>query len=168
MTTSITTRTAVAYCRVSTPGQAGERNVSLEVQEAAFQDYCQRHNRTALRVFTDIASGRKDDRREYQAMLEYVDKYHPDEVVVLFLDRFGRNPREILRRYWQLEEAGTTVESINEDLKEELMLLLRAGIAGQDSKRTSERSWSIQPMSGSAIYCRAERRNPQPSRWIRD
>ena len=58
---------------------------------------------------------------------------------MLFLDRFGRNPREILRRYWDLQEHGTTVVSINEDLQEELMLLLRAGIAGQDNKRTSER-----------------------------
>ncbi|MBI4282259.1 MAG: recombinase family protein [Chloroflexi bacterium] len=60
-------------------------------------------------------------------------------VVVLFLDRFGRIPREILRRYWELEERGITVESTNEDLKEELLLLVRAGIAGAESRRTSER-----------------------------
>ena len=57
-----------------------------------------------------------------------------DEFEEGFLDRFGRNPREILRRYWQLEERGVAVHSINEDLREELMLLLRAGIAGQESR----------------------------------
>ena len=136
---TIATRTAVAYCRVSSAGQAGERHVSLEVQQARFQDYCERDHLAPLAVFIDVASGRKDDRPEYQRMLDYVARNRVDVVAVLFLDRFGRNPREILRRYWQLQEAGTTVESINEDLKEELMLLLRAGIAGQDSRRTSER-----------------------------
>jgi len=72
-------------------------------------------------------------------MVEYVTQQGIGNVVVLFLDRFGRNPREILRRYWDLQERGITVQSINEDLDEELMLLLRAGIAGQESKRTSER-----------------------------
>ena len=149
MSTALKTATAVGYFRVSSPRQTGERHVSLEVQEAAFRDYCQRQNRTALRVFTDIASGRKDDRREYQAMLEYVDKYHPDEVVVLYLDRFGRNPREILRRYWELQDHGTEVISLevislevislNEDLKEELLLLVRAGMAGAESRRMGER-----------------------------
>jgi site-specific DNA recombinase len=72
-------------------------------------------------------------------MLRYVVEHDVGHVVVLFLDRFGRNPREILRRYWELEERGITVESVNEDLKEELLLLVRAGVAGAESRRTSER-----------------------------
>ncbi len=46
--------------------------ISLEVQAAAFQDDCHRHSRTPLAVFTDVASGRKDDRPEYRRMLDYV------------------------------------------------------------------------------------------------
>jgi site-specific DNA recombinase len=72
-------------------------------------------------------------------MLAHIIEHGIGHVVVLFLDRFGRNPREILRRYWELQERGITVQSINEDLREELLLLVRAGIAGQESKRTSER-----------------------------
>jgi len=59
MTTIVQTGTAVGYFRVSSPGQAGERHVSLEVQATAFQDDCQRHSRTSLAVFTDVVSGRK-------------------------------------------------------------------------------------------------------------
>ncbi len=62
-----------------------------------------------------------------------------DVIVVQFLDRFGRNPREILQRYWQLQDHGVSVVATDEDLDEELMLLLRAGIAGAESRRTSER-----------------------------
>ncbi len=72
-------------------------------------------------------------------MLAYFDDHGIGNVVDLFLDRFGRNPREILRRYWNLQERGIIFQSVNEDLKEEFLLLLRAGIAGQESKRTSER-----------------------------
>jgi site-specific DNA recombinase len=72
-------------------------------------------------------------------MLAHIIEHGVGHVVVLFLDRFGRNPREILRRYWELQERGITIQSVNEDLREELLLLVRAGIAGQESKRTSER-----------------------------
>ena len=134
-TTTIQAATAVGYFRVSSPGQAGERHVSLDVQAAAFNEYCEAHQLEPIARFTDIASGRKDDRAQYLAMLAYIDEHGIGNVVVLFLDRFGRNPREILRRYWDLQERGITVQSINEDLDEELYLLIRAGIAGQESKR---------------------------------
>ena len=139
MITAVQTATAVGYFRVSSPGQAGERHVSLEVQAAAFNDFCRANHLDPVATFTDVASGRRDDRAQYHKMLEHVAQEGIGNVVVLFLDRFGRNPREILRRYWELQERGTTVQSINEDLGEELMLLVRAGIAGQESKRTSER-----------------------------
>ena len=139
MTIAIKTNTAVGYFRVSAPGQAGERHVSLEVQQAAYEDFCRSRNLTPVKTFVDVASGRKDNRPQYQAMLEYVAREGVGNVVVLFLDRFGRNPKEILRRYWDLGEQGIEVKSINEDLREELLLLVRAGIAGADSKRTAER-----------------------------
>ena len=137
--TAVKSASAVGYFRVSTLNQAGERHVSLETQEASFRAYCTTHGLTPLATFTDVQSGRRDDRVQYQAMLRYVVEHDIGHVVVLFLDRFGRNPREILRRYWELEERGITVESANEDLKEELLLLVRAGIAGAESRRTSER-----------------------------
>lgn len=139
MTIVIPTGTAVGYFRVSGPGQAGERHVSLEVQENHYTEHCRGNQPVSKRTFIDIASGRKDDRAQYMDMLAYVVEHGIRHVVVLFLDRFGRNPGEILRRFWALEELGIKVHSINEDLEEELTLLLRAGIAGQDSKRTSER-----------------------------
>jgi len=139
MATAVRTTTAVGYFRVSSQGQAGERHVSLEAQATQFNDYCRAHNLEPVKTFTDIASGRKDNRPEYRSMLDYVTREGIGNVVVLFLDRFGRNPQELLPRVWELKDQGITVQSINEDLEEELMLLLRAGIAGQESKRTGER-----------------------------
>ena len=137
--TSIATKRAVGYLRVSTPGQAGERHSSLETQEARFKEYCDRHDLLAIATYTDVVSGRRDDRKEYNQMVEYVLSGGAEVIIVQFLDRFGRNPKEILRRYWHLQDHGISVVATDEDLTEELLLLIRAGIAGAESTRNSER-----------------------------
>ena len=48
----------------------------------------------AKATFTDIATGRRDDRAQYRAMLAYIVEHGIGNVVVLYLDRFGRNPSE--------------------------------------------------------------------------
>ncbi len=139
MTTTIAHKRAVGYFRVSSPGQTGERHSSLETQEKHFREYCQRFGLTPIATFTDVVTGRRDDRKEYQRMVELARQDHIDVIVVQFLDRFGRNPREILQRYWELETHGVSVMATDEDIKEELVLLLKAGMAGAESRRTSER-----------------------------
>jgi len=139
LSTSISTKRAVGYQRVSSLGQTGERHSSLETQEARFKEYCQRYDLVPVRNFMDVVSGRRDDRKEYNRMVEYVIGGGADVIVVQFLDRFGRNPREILQRYWELQDHGVEVVATDEDIREELLLLIKAGIAGAESKRTSER-----------------------------
>jgi len=137
--TAVDTKKAVGYFRVSSNAQAGEHHSSLSTQESRFQQYCQGNDIQPVATFTDTVTGRRDDRQEYQRMIDYVLKDGADMVVVQFLDRFGRNPREILRRYWQFEENGIKVIATDEDLREELQLLIKAYIAGHESKRNSER-----------------------------
>ena len=84
MPTAIDTATAVGYFRVSSPGQAGERHVSLEVQAANFNDYCRTHQLDSVTTFTDVDSGKKDDRKEYRKMVEQVTQQGIGNVVVLF------------------------------------------------------------------------------------
>src|SRR3972149_1722765 len=115
MTTAVDTKRAVGYFRVSSNAQAGEHHSSLSTQESRFYQYCHRNNIQSIATFTDTVTGRRDDRQEYQRMIDYVLKGGADMVVVQFLDRFGRNPREILRRYWQFEEQGIKVIATDED-----------------------------------------------------
>ena len=139
MTTNIATKRAVGYFRVSTPGQAGELHSSLDTQNAHFAEFCSRNSLSPVATYTDILTGRRDDRKEYLQLVNFVVNGGADVIVVQFLDRFGRNPREILRRYWDLEERGVAVVATDEDIREELMLLIKAGIAGAESRRNSER-----------------------------
>ncbi|MDP6663187.1 MAG: recombinase family protein [SAR202 cluster bacterium] len=139
MASSISAKRAVGYLRVSSTGQTGGRHSSLETQKARYLEYCDRNELIPGSTYTDVVSGRRDDRREYNNMVENVLQGGADVVVVQFLDRFGRNPKEILRRYWELEEHGVSVVATDEDLAEELLLLVKAGIAGAETRRTSER-----------------------------
>jgi DNA invertase Pin-like site-specific DNA recombinase len=86
-----------------------------------------------------VLSGRRDDRPEYQRMVEFVKAGGADVIIVQYLDRFGRNSQEILTRIWQLRDFNVIVQVTDEDIQEELMLLMRAGFAGAESRRTSER-----------------------------
>ena len=90
-------------------------------------------------VFTDVQSGRRDDRKEYRRMVDRVLEGGVELVVVQFLDRFGRNPKEKLQRYWELESHRVEVVATDEDIGDELILLIKAGMAGAESRRTSER-----------------------------
>ena len=130
---------AFFYGRVSTDAQAGDNHASLDTQEARAREYCASHGLRLAESFVDVQSGRRDDRSEYRRMVDSALAGGASVIVVQFLDRFGRNPREILRRYWDLEERGVRVVATDEDLSEELMLLMRAGLAGAESRRTSER-----------------------------
>ena len=87
---------AVGYLRVSTPGQTGNNHSSLETQESRYKEHCQRYD---LIPVCHVVSGRRDDRKEYRRMVEYAIQGNADVIIVQFLDRFGRNPKEILQRY---------------------------------------------------------------------
>jgi site-specific DNA recombinase len=139
MSTVLATRNAFGYLRVSSPEQARDQHNSLETQQARFLSYCEGSQLAPVSIFVDAVTGRRDDRRAYREMLELVRRKEADVVVVQYLDRFGRNPKEILQRYWELEELGVSVVATDEDIEEELVLLVKAGIAGAESRRNSER-----------------------------
>ena len=148
MVTALKTKRGVGYFRVSDPKQTGERHSSLETQEASYINYCKHYDISPVATFTDVASGRRDDRKEYLRMVDFVLRGGADVVIVKFLDRFGRNPREILLRYWELKEHGVEVIPTDEVISEELVLLVKAWSAGAESKKNSER---VRANMGTAI-----------------
>jgi DNA invertase Pin-like site-specific DNA recombinase len=84
------TKRGVGYIRVSTPGQTGEHHSSLETQEASYINYCKQYDIAPVASFTDVVSGRRDDRKEYRRMVDFVLQGGADVVIVKFLDRFGK------------------------------------------------------------------------------
>lgn len=87
----------IGYARVSTAGQ------SLDAQLAALSD-CEK-------IFQEKISGAKDDRRELQAMLEWVRE--GDTVHVTKLDRLARNTRHLLEVSEYLQRKGVALNILN-------------------------------------------------------
>jgi len=139
MVATILRKTYVGYIRVSGDKQVGEGHSSLETQESRIRTVADANGGWVARLFRDVKSGRRDDRVEYQNMVRYVIQEQVDVVLVQYLDRFGRNPQEILQRIWELKDHGVSVEATDQDIQDELILLVMAGVAGHESKRTSER-----------------------------
>ena len=140
MVTAVTHRRFVGYVRVSTGKQAREGRSSLETQEVRIRAIVSEQGGLLVKLFCDVESGRRDDRPEYRHMVRYVLEEDIDVVLVQYLDRFGRNPKEILSRIWELGEHDVSVEATDQDIKDdEMMLMVHAGMAGHESKRTSER-----------------------------
>lgn len=61
--------------------------------------------------YVDQDSGRKDDRSDYQPMVEAARAGMFDVVVVQFLDRFGRRPKELLPRIKESERTSQRVRA---------------------------------------------------------
>lgn len=139
MVISIAPKRVAGYNRVSTDRQAEEGRSSLETQEARIRARVAGEDWILVGMYMDVESGRRDGRHRYQQMLEAVRAGKIDVVVVQYLDRFGRKPQEILSRIWELRDLNVSVVATDEDIEDELMLLVKAGVAGQDSKRNSER-----------------------------
>jgi DNA invertase Pin-like site-specific DNA recombinase len=139
MVTTISHKKYVGYIRVSGDKQVGEGHSSLETQESRIRATVSENDGLVVKLFQDGQSGRRNDRVEYQNTVKYVLEEDVDVVFVQYLDRFGRNPQEILQRIWQLKDHGVSVEANDQDIQDELILMVMAGVAGHESKRTSER-----------------------------
>ncbi len=130
---------ALGYVRVSSKEQATGDRYSLPAQRERLAEACAARGWQLVDVVCDAESGRRDDRRGYQAMLARLRAGEADAVLVRWLDRFGRRQREILARVWELRDLGIRVEATDEDIEEELILLIKAWMAGEEVRKLAER-----------------------------
>jgi site-specific DNA recombinase len=111
-----TTIEALIYTRVSSDRQTD--GASLDVQLGEARAYAARQQFVLGREFTDVMSGKRDDRPQYQAMLEEVRRLSSEgrrvAVVVWRLDRLGRRLLERVQRRSELRDLGATTHSVME------------------------------------------------------
>jgi len=131
---------AAGYFRVSTEQQASADRNSLDLQAAAFRARCAERGYEVAGTFSDVMSGRKNARPEYQRLLAAARAGAFDVIVVTWLDRFGRNDREITMRVLELQDAGITVEPTEEAIPDFITLVLQAWKAGQEVERIAART----------------------------
>lgn len=104
---------AILYLRQST---YREESISLELQEQADRDYCERHGYTVTETVSDAGvSGLKWEKRPgIQRVLRMVADRHADVVVVYRWSRLSRSRLHQALALDAIERAGARVESATE------------------------------------------------------
>lgn len=127
-------RKLVAYERVSTARQ-GRSGLGLEAQRKAIGDYADAKGATILARFTEVESGRKNDRPELEKALNLA-KLTGATLVIAKLDRLSRNAAFLLT----LRDSG--VRFVAGDMPEanDLTVGIMALVAQQEREAISRRT----------------------------
>jgi DNA invertase Pin-like site-specific DNA recombinase len=128
------TRQYIAYFCVSTPRQ-GKSGLGLEAQQQAVNVFLHGHRELILERFTEIESGRRNDRPQLVAALD-VCRRHKAALLIARLDRLARNVHFISG----LMESG--VEFIAVDMPEanRLTIHILAAVAEHERETISQRT----------------------------
>ena len=139
----------VAYARVSSGKDAMLHSLAAQIDY--FQNLIRQHPGWEFcGVFADEAkTGTKDERPEYQKMLEKCRNREVDLVITKSISRFARNTVTLLETVRELKSLGIDVWFEKENLHStsgdgELMLSILASFAQEESKSVSDNmKWRI-------------------------
>ncbi|MBQ8297331.1 MAG: recombinase family protein [Ruminococcus sp.] len=134
-----------AYCRVST--DKDEQLSSLESQRRYFAGYIEKADGWELAevYYDEGVSGTSTRRREgFQRMMDDAHAGKIQLIITKEVSRFARNTIDTLSCTRQLKDIGVGVLFINDNINTlepdgELRLTIMAGIAQEESRKTSER-----------------------------
>ena len=101
---------AAIYARVSTV----DRGQDPETQLRQLREYAEHRGFSVVREFVDHASGSRNGRAEYRAMLEAAGRRQFDVLLVWRYDRFARSMRELVNALAEFESLGIDFISYNE------------------------------------------------------
>lgn len=127
------------YCRVSTTEQNTER------QERELVAYAERLGHTVVGVFTEQASGAKNDRAERRKVMQLARTKKVDAILVSELSRWGRSTTDLLDTLNELSERGVSLLTLNglsydrTTAMGKLMTTMLAGIAEFERDLISDR-----------------------------
>jgi DNA invertase Pin-like site-specific DNA recombinase len=125
----------VAYYRVSSRKQ-GRSGLGLAGQRQAVQDYVKRQGGEMLAEYTEVESGRRDDRPQLTKALAAC-RLRRAVLVVAKLDRLARKALTILRF---IEEAGVEFVALDHPHASKLTLTIFAAIAEHEAELISQRT----------------------------
>lgn len=143
--------TAVIYARFSSSKQ---REASIDDQLRICRRWCADRDVTVVAEYCDrAASGRTDDRPEFQRMISNAGE--AETVLVYMMDRFSRDVYDAPIYKKKLRDAGVSVVSATENLPDGpeaiLMESIVEAMAAMESAHTSQRT--KRGMEGNAMKC---------------
>lgn len=118
----------IGYARVSTTDQNLDRQLE-QLQKA-----------DCKKIFQEKISGKNTKRPQLQAMLDFIRE--DDEVVVISMDRLGRNSRDISNIIEQIKQKGATINILDlpsfEGIKDRNLKNLLTNLVLEIQKYTAE------------------------------
>lgn len=124
----------VAYYRVSTEAQ-GRSGLGLEAQQQAVTALCQQRGWAILAEFTEVESGKRDDRPQLLAALKRA-KVTGARLVIAKLDRLSRNVAFLAA----LQDSGAGFTAADMPEADEFTVHILAAVAQRERKLTSDRT----------------------------
>lgn len=124
----------VAYYRVSTEAQ-GRSRLGLEAQQEAVARLCRQREWEIIAEFTEIESGKRNDRPQLNAALKRA-KVTGARLVIAKLDRLSRNVAFLAA----LQESGAKFTAADMPEADEFTIHILAAVAERERKLISERT----------------------------
>ena len=124
----------IAYYRVSTAKQ-GQSGLGLEAQQASVADYLSTTNGELLAEFTEVQSGKDNDRPELQRALREC-RLTGSTLLIAKLDRLSRNAAFLMK----LQESATQFVACDMPEANSLTIGLMACLADYESELISKRT----------------------------
>lgn len=124
----------IAYYRVSTNRQ-GQSGLGLEAQKTAVTQYLNGGNWEILEEFTEVESGKKNNRPKLQEALAACKRLQAT-LIIAKLDRLARNVHFISG----LMEAGVEFVAVDNPTANKLMLHMLAAFAEHEREMISDRT----------------------------
>jgi DNA invertase Pin-like site-specific DNA recombinase len=128
------------YARVSTL----DKGQDPETQLLALRAYAARRGLLPAGEYVDYASGTRDDRPQYQALLAAARKRHIDVVLVWRYDRFARSTQALVQALKEFHRLGVDFISYQENIdtttpQGEMIFTVLASLAQFESALMSDR-----------------------------
>ncbi len=124
----------VAYHRVSTDRQ-GKSGLGIEAQKAAVETYLNGGNWRLVASFTEVESGKRNDRPKLQEALAAC-RLHKATLVIARLDRLSRNAAFLLN----LQSSGVRFVAVDAPHADNFTVGILAMVAQREREMTSERT----------------------------
>ena len=136
----ITQKRVAIYARVSTI----DKGQDPETQLLVLREYAARRGLVPAGEYVDYASGMRDDRPQYQALLAVARKRHIDVVLVWRYDRFARSTQALVHALNEFHRLGVDFISYQENIdtttpQGELIFTVMASLAQFERALISER-----------------------------
>jgi DNA invertase Pin-like site-specific DNA recombinase len=131
---------AIIYARVSTLDKSQDPKTQLR----PLREYAERRGFTVVSEFVDHASGKADDRQNYQALRDAVRRRATDVILVWRYDRFARSTHALINALSEFNSLGVDFISLQEGIdtttpQGKLVFTIMAGLAEFESSLIGDR-----------------------------